>query len=395
MGTLQPQDDIERFRLELRDWLSRQLPAPPSFALPQSFLEVESEQQFAYLRDWQRKLYEAGYLGFDVPEAYGGRGIDPAKHAIVAGELARARAPFLVNTIGLRWVAPTILKFGTEQQKQRLVGPILSTEHIWCQGFSEPEAGSDLASLRTRAERDGDAYVVTGHKLWTTIAHFAQYMILLARSEPDANKHAGISYFLFPMGGAGVTVEPLRKMSGEGGFNQVVFDHAPMPTEALLGREGQGWEVAMATLTFERGAVGGAGQATAATAEEFRRLVALAKRHQSGGRAAASDPLLRDKLARLWIAVEAARWGEQRARPQALPMMSKLVRSELDQRIAELGCELLGQDANLWVDDPDAPDQGEWPRAYMNSFGFTIGGGTSEILRSLLAERVLGLPRSR
>ncbi len=395
-------DEMAAFGEELRMWLRQNVPAAPDFALPQSFLEVETPEQFTYLREWQRKLYEAGYLGFDVPEAYGGRGVNLDKHAIVMRALAKARAPFLVNTIGLRWVIPTILAFGTEAQKQALVQPILCTDHIWCQGFSEPAAGSDLASLGTRAEPQSDGgYRVTGHKVWTTIAHFADYMILLARTDAEANKYAGLSYFLFPMGPAqaagAIRIEPLVKMSGEGGFNQVIFDEAPMPADALLGKQGQGWEVAMATLMFERGAAGSSGEAMSHSAEAFARLVTLA-RTQS-----AHDPVLGDALVRLWIDVAAARFGGQRAavpglvadRPLALRMMSKLVVSELDQRIAELGCDFLGMGARLGPDDPGAPDAGDWPRGFMNSFGFTIGGGTSEIQRNLLAERVLALPRSR
>jgi len=394
----------DSFVEEVRRWIENNSPASPDFTLPQSFLEVHTQEQFDYLRDWQRQLYEAGYLGFDVPERYGGRGIDPHKHAIVMREIVAAGAPFMLNTIGLRWVVPTILKYGTQRQKNELVPPILSADQIWCQGFSEPSAGSDLASLSTRAQRQADgSYHVTGHKVWTTIAHFAHRMILLARTDKEANKYAGLSYFLFPMGGAGVTIEPLVKMSGEGGFNQVIFDAAPMPGTALLGNEGQGWEIAMATLTFERGAAGVSGEASSSTRAAFERLVALAQSKRRDGRCAADDAVFRDSIAALWIEVEAAHLGERRAaipqlvadRPMALPMASKLLRSELDQRIAELGCMLLAGDARLSTDDPSAPDGGEWPRHYMNSFGFTIGGGTSEIQRNLLAERVLGLPRSR
>ncbi|HHH30872.1 MAG TPA: acyl-CoA dehydrogenase [Polyangiaceae bacterium] len=392
-----PSSETRAFRDEVRAWIADHKPAPADFTLPQSFLEVETREQFDYLRAWQRALYEAGYLGFDVPEEYGGQGIDRTKHVIVMRELVAARAPFLVNTIGLKWVAPTILTFGTEEQKMRLLEPILSTDHIWCQGFSEPGAGSDLASLRTKAERQPDgSYRVTGHKVWTTIAHFADFMILLARTDPEANKYAGLSYFLFPMGGEGIAIQPLTKMSGEGGFNQVLFDEAPMPADALLGEEGKGWEIAMATLTFERGAAGISGEATAASANLLERLVELARTEEPS----AAD---RDQLAQLWLETEAARFGEMRGRvagliadrPLALPMMSKLIRSEIDQRMAALGCSIAGRGAALSAADDDAPDGGEWPRRFMNSFGFTIGGGTSEIQRNLLAERVLGLPRSR
>ena len=389
---------MDAFREEVRRWIEEHRPPEPGFVLPQSFLEVETKEQLDYLRAWQRALFDAGYLGYDAPREYGGRGVDQARHAIVMGELARARAPFLLNAIGLRWVMPTILRYGTEAQKRFFVEPILSADHLWCQGFSEPEAGSDLASLRARAERDGDRYVVSGHKVWTTLAHFADYMILLARTDPEAHKYAGLSYFLFPMKTSGVIIQPLVKMSGEGGFNQVIFDRAPMPADALLGEEGRGWEIAMTTLTFERGAAGVGGEASAASVEALSRLIELAEKV-----GASEDPVFRDRLVALWIDVEAARQGERRSkvaalsadRPLALPMMQKLVRSEIEQRIAELGCQLMGNAARLSIDDPEAPDRGEWPRAYMNSFGFTIGGGTSEIQRNLIAERVLGLPRSR
>jgi alkylation response protein AidB-like acyl-CoA dehydrogenase len=399
-------DELQRFRDEVRGWVAANKPPAPSFTMPQSFLEVETREQFDYLRDWQRKLFDAGYLGFDVPAEYGGRGVDPARHAVVMRELALARAPFLLNTIGLRWVGPTILKYGTEAQKKRLVGPILSCEHIWCQGFSEPQAGSDLAGLGTRAVKQGDgSYRVTGHKVWTTIAHFADFMILLARTNPEAaSRYAGLSYFLFPMAGpksaGAISIEPLVKMSGEGGFNQVIFDDAEMPADALLGAEGQGWEVAMATLMFERGAAGVSGEASAHVGEMLGELVALADK---AGRPPEEEAVLRDRAVRLWIEAEATRLGERRAavpglagdRPLALPLMSKLVRSEIEQRIAALGCDWLGASARLSLEDPEAPHKGEWPRGFMNSFGFTIGGGTSEIQRNLLAERALGLPRSR
>jgi alkylation response protein AidB-like acyl-CoA dehydrogenase len=396
--------ELVEFRQSVRAWCDKNRPAPPGFKLPQSFLEVESDAQFSYLRGWQRKVFDAGYLGFDVPEAYGGRGVDPARQRIVTQELSRAGTPFLVNVIGLQWAGPTILTYGTEAQKQRLLGPILSANEIWCQGFSEPGAGSDLASLTTRAERTADGYRVTGHKVWTTLAHVSKWMILLCRTDPTADRYAGLSYFLFPMDAPGVTVEPLIKMTGEGGFNQVIFDHAPMPGDALLGKEGQGWKIAMTTLTFERGAADSANrergdQDTALLA----RVVALARRIRRDGRPVAEDPVFRDRLAELWIEAEALRLGSRRARvaglcaerPLALPLMHKLSFSEFNQRLTALACEVLGPEAALWLGDTHAPDAAEWPRAYMSSYGFTIGGGTSEVLRNILGERVLGLPKSK
>jgi alkylation response protein AidB-like acyl-CoA dehydrogenase len=396
--------ELTAFRREVRAWMEAHKPADPGFKLPQSFLEVESDRQFDFLRDWQRKVFDAGYLGLDWPAEYGGKGDPLKRQRIVSQELSRARAPFLVNVIGLQWAGPTILHYGTEAQKTRCLKPILSAEEIWCQGFSEPGAGSDLASATTRAERTAGGWRVTGHKVWTTLAHKSKWMILLARTDPRAGKYEGLSYFLFPMDAPGVTVQPLIKMTGEGGFNQVIFENAPMERDALLGQEGQGWQVAMTTLLFERGAAegSGGGQATS-SAESVQRLASLARRVRREGGTAAQDPVLRDRATELWIQEEALRLATLRARvpglnldrPQALRLMNKLVYSEFNQRLAELACEMLGAASTLWLGDPHAVDRAEWPRAYMNSFGMTIGGGTSEIQRNILGERVLGLPKSK
>ena len=397
-------EEHARFRAEVKDWVAKNKPEPPGFKLPQSFLEVESDQQLEFLLAWQRKVFDAGYVGFDVPEEYGGRGIDPDRHRIVQQELNRARAPFLVNVIGLHWAGPTILAYGTEEQKKRMLKPLLRGDEIWCQGFSEPGAGSDLAGLSTKAVKTDDGYEVTGHKVWTTLAHAAKWMILLARTDPDANKYAGLSYFLFPMDIDGVEVQPLVKMTGEGGFNQVLIDHAKMPKDALLGEEGQGWQVAMTTLLFERGAGESSGRerATALTSQ-LKRVVSLAKSTQRDGRPVSDDPVFRDRVAQLWAEAEAMALTGYRIgvdglagdRPMGLRLMTKLVGSEWNQRLTELACEMLGPDVALWLGDEHAPDKAEWPRGYMNSFGMTIGGGTSEIQRNILGERVLGLPKSK
>ncbi len=394
--------EIAEFRREVRAWIEANRPGDPGFKLPQSFLEVESDRQFEFLRAWQRKLYEAGYLGLDWPAEYGGHGREGLQR-IVSQEMARARTPFMVNTIGLQWAGPTILVYGSDAQKQRMLKPILSAEEIWCQGFSEPGAGSDLASVQTRAERAGDGWTVTGHKVWTTLAQHAKWMILLARTDPDVGKYDGLSYFLFPMDAAGVTVQPLVKMSGEGGFNQVIFDASPMPGDALLGELGQGWQVAMTTLTHERGAADGSGGGSLGASEGVRQVADLATRVRRHGRPAAADPAMRERLADLWIREEALRLASLRARvpglnperPLALRLMNKLVFSEFAQDLADVACELEGPAATLWLGDPNAPDRAEWPRAYMNSFGMTIGGGTSEIQRNILGERVLDLPKGK
>src|SRR5262245_25399307 len=367
-------DEIESkenadFRRDARVWIEAHKPAHPGFKLPQSFLEVESERQFEFLRDWQRKVFDAGYLGLDWPAEYGGKGDPHKRQRIVSQELNRAGAPFLINVIGLQWAGPTILAFGTEEQKKRYLKPILSCEEIWCQGFSEPGAGSDLASLTSVAEPTADGWVVTGHKVWTTLAHFAKWMILLARTDTAAHKYAGISYFLFPMDAPGVTVQPLVKMTGEGGFNQVIFDRAPMAKSALLGQLGQGWQIAMTTLTFERGAAEGTGGGQATPAESsLKSVVNLAQRARRDGHPSADDPVIRDRAAQLWIEEEALRLTGQRARigglnmddrPLATRLMNKLVYSELGQRLTEFACEVLGPDATLWLGDPQAPDKAE------------------------------------
>ena len=401
--TTEPREpsELADFRREVRAWIAANRPAAPDFVLPQSFLEVETREQFDYLRAWQNALYRAGLLGFDVPREYGGQGIEPERAAVVSQELTRARAPFLLNLVGLRWAGPTILTYGTEEQKKRLLPPLLAADEIWCQGFSEPGAGSDLASLTTRADPHDDGWRVTGHKVWTTLAHFADWMILLARTGPA--KYDGLSYFLFPMKSAGVRVEPLVKMTGEGGFNQVVFEDAPMPRSSLLGQEGQGWRVAMTTLAFERGAEGQAGERGAGDLALVLRVAELAARARRDGAPAIDDPVLADQLVSLWIEAEAIGLSALRARvpglvadrPLAIPFMHKLVFTELAQRTARLACQLLGSEAMLWMGDARAPDGGDWPRAYLNSYGFTIGGGTSEVQRNILGERVLGLPKSK
>lgn len=397
-------EELAAFRTKVREWISANKPKPPPFKLPQSFLEVESDEQFLWLRDWQRKVYDAGYLGYDTPAEYGGRGVDRERHRVVMQELGRARAPFFVNFIGLYWAGPTILRHGTEEQKKRLLGPLLRGDEIWCQGFSEPAYGSDLASLETRATKTDSGWVVTGHKVWTTLAHVSKWMILLARTDPAAHKYAGLSYFLAPMDAPGVTVQPLVKMTGEGGFNQVLFDSVPMPKDALIGAEGQGWEIAMTTLLFERGAGEGSGRERATLLmEQLKRAVGLAQRATAGGARASDDPVLRDRLAALYIEAQAQGLGAIRSgvpglnadRPFALRFMTKLVASEWNQRLTELACDMVGSESVNWLGDAHALDHAEWQRAFLNSFGMTIGGGTSEIQRNILGERILDLPKSK
>jgi len=395
--------DHEPLRAQVRAWLASNAPGEPGFLLPQSMLTVATREQFDFLRVWQRRVYDAGYVGAEWPREYGGRGLPVGAQRIIDQEMARAGVPFMVNAIGLSWAGPVILRFGTEAQKRRFIPPLLRGDEIWCQGFSEPEAGSDLASLHTRARRDGDDYVIDGHKVWTTLAHFADYMILLARTDPEALKHAGISYFLAPMKVPGITVQPLIKMTGEGGFNQVLFSAVRIPRDALLGQEGQGWEIAVTTLSFERGASEGSAGSSAGVVDAVGSLIAMARNLRRDGKPVLDDPVVRDRLAALAIEEYAITWSVPRSRivgltqdrPLALPLMRKLVSSEFNQHLSDFACELQGYAGTLWLEDPEAIDNAEWQRSFLNSFGVTIGGGTSEILRNILGERVLGLPKSR
>ena len=392
-------DELEDLRARVREWLRSNLQPAPTFALPQNALTVQSEQQLDWLRAWQARLYDAGFVGAEWPTQYGGRGLPRGAQRTIDQELARAGAPFLVNNVALAWAGPMILHYGTEPQRQRFLTKLLRADEIWCQGFSEPGSGSDLASLRTRAVRDGDAYVIDGHKVWTSLGRFADYVILLARTDPNAVKHAGISYFLAPMRVPGVDVRPLLKLTGEGGFNQVIFTNVRIPTDALLGREGQGWELATATLSFERGASEGSAGASSMGGVGIGELIALLR---SAPRALQRDAAVRDRFAALAIEATALRWNGARMRvpgltadrPQALPLMAKLAGSEHSQRLTDFGLELSGHDATLWK-DASTPGAGAWAHSYFNSYAGTIAGGTSEILRNVLGEKVLGLAKSR
>ncbi len=399
----QPDDrKLQAFRLQVRDWLARNAPPAPDFRLPDSFMEVGTDAQFRYLRDWQAKVYQAGYLGMAWPKQYGGGGMPEAYQRVVTSEMGRAQVPFMVNVIGLFWAGPTILKLGSEAQKKRYIPKILSAEEIWCQGFSEPENGSDLANAQMTATRDGDAYVLDGTKIWTSLGIYAKHMILLARTERGtASKYQGLSFFLAPMDVPHVTTVPIRKMTGEHGFTETRFEGARIPADCLLGQEGQGWAIALATLAFERGAEGGQAGGLSMVPLQVAQVVEMARVLQRDGRPAIEDPLVRDALVRLAIEERGLELGPQRVRhaalaqprPHAVAMMSKLLHSEFRRRLCAFAVSLQGASAVLYAGDPDAFAEGAWQRSYMNAFSATIGGGTSQIQMNILGERVLGLPK--
>ncbi|MDA0789438.1 MAG: acyl-CoA dehydrogenase family protein [Proteobacteria bacterium] len=398
--SVQPQE-LDEFSREVSAWFAENRPPEPGFLLPETFMEVGEDRQFEFLRDWQNKVYEAGYLGMAWPEEYGGRGMPQAFQDIATREMARQRVPFMLNTIGLNWAGPLILNMGTEQEKQKYIKGILSAEDIWCQGFSEPDHGSDLGSAQCRAVRDGDDYVINGSKIWTSLGSYARYMILLARTSTDGpNKYAGLSYFLAPMHSPGIDPKPIKKLTGEYGFCQTFFDNARIPADSLMGKEGEGWNIAMLTLTFERGATGGQAGGIAAMDLNINDVVELARRSVRGGRPALEDPLLRDELVSLMLEARNNALMSARARvpalatdwPTAIPMSGKLRNSELKRRMCQFALALQGANGARFV-SAGAIDGGKWQRSYFNAFSGTIGGGTSQIQHNILGERVLGLPK--
>jgi alkylation response protein AidB-like acyl-CoA dehydrogenase len=375
------------FREELRAWLEENLPAELL-----GYRGGEARFEGPAMRAWSRALYDAGYAGLTWPQEYGGGGAPYSFQAIFLEEMARAEAPPHVGVIGLGMAGPTIVAHGTEEQKSRYLAPILSAEEIWCQGFSEPGAGSDLAGVRTNATLDGHRFVVDGQKVWSSFAHIADWCLLLARSEQGSARHTGLTYLIADMHAPGVEVRPLRQLTGEAEFNEIFFTGVEIPVENVLGEIGGGWQVAMTTLLHERGTLGFALQA--ALEVQVRKLVALARDR-------GADPLLRDKIAREWTEMQALRMTNYRALSQLMKTgipgpegsIAKLVWSEANQRVTKLALELLGPDASLAADN--APYGGYWQYQQLRSRGNTIEAGTSEILRNIVAERVLGLPRSR
>jgi alkylation response protein AidB-like acyl-CoA dehydrogenase len=375
------------FRADVRAWLTDNLPPGWPENRPK---EQTAEEELR--RDWQRKLYEAGWAGLSWPTEYGGRGASLIEQVIFNEESARVRAPTPINVIGLYMAGPTIIAWGTDEQKGRYLQPLLSGEEIWCQGFSEPGAGSDLGAVRTRAVREGDEYIVNGQKVWTSYGHIADFCILVTRTDPEAAKHAGLTYLLAPMKQDGVSVRPLVQITGDPEFNEVFFDDARVPVENRLGEEGDGWKVAMTTLLHERGTMSFGLQVMSQIT--LSRLVELA---QKLGRS--DDPWVRDKLAGFQLEVDALRFTNMRAvskmakgSPGPEGSMAKLVWERVQQAMGEFAMELLGPDGQLLE---GGQDDGFWQYVYLRGRGHTIEAGTTEILKNIVAERVLGLPRSR
>jgi alkylation response protein AidB-like acyl-CoA dehydrogenase len=365
-------------------------------------MEVGNEQQLDFLRNWQYQVWNAGYLGMAWPMQYGGQGVDPVFQAIADQEMRRHAVPICFNVIGLGWAGPLINDIGTEEEKDRYLKGILTGEDIWCQGFSEPDHGSDLGNAQTRAVRDGDDYVINGTKIWTTMGNFAKYMILLARTNPAAErKYDGLSFFLAPMQVPGIDPRPIRKLTGEYGFTETFFTDARIPASCLMGEEGQGWKIAMKTLQYERGAEAGAAGGLAFVRIVIDDMIEQLADVERDGAPVLQDPAVRDQLVQLIMEEKAVALGERRAgigplttdHPFSLPLSTKLRYTESTRRMRQLAVNLQGDDGGQSVGDDAARQGGGWPRAYLDSFAATIGGGTSQVQANIIAEHILGLPK--
>jgi alkylation response protein AidB-like acyl-CoA dehydrogenase len=386
----------EAFRDGLRAWLEAHCPRDWE-KTRQALGSPEARAEF--LIDWQRRLHAAGYVGLHWPIAYGGRGATIMEQAIFYEELARARAPELANAVGLDMAGPAIMVHGTEAQKRFHLQRILAAEHVFCQGFSEPGAGSDLAGIQARAERKGEAYIITGQKVWTTYAHYANWCTILARTDPSASRHRGLTYFMVDMKSPGFTVRPLRQMSGDAEFSELFLDGVEVPADGVLGQADDGWKVAITTLMFERGPRTITRQLI--LRQGLTELIEQARARTRAGRPASADPLIRQRLAQLYIDAETLRYANLRVLTRLLKgepagpegSASKLFFSETWQKVAELGLEMQGAYATLAAGSEWTPEDGRWQYRALRSRGNTIQGGTSEIMRNILAERVLGLPK--
>jgi alkylation response protein AidB-like acyl-CoA dehydrogenase len=375
------------FRQEVRAWLDEHLPdelrghrgGGARFDGPE-------------IRRWSRALHDGGWVGISWPAEYGGRGLSPRFQSIYLEEEARAEAPPHIGVIGLGMAGPTIISRGTDEQKARYLEPLLAADEIWCQGFSEPDAGSDLAGVRTSARLDGDHFVLDGQKVWSSYAHIADFCILVARSDPDSQRHAGLTYLIVDMHAPGVEVRPLTQITGEPEFNEIFLSGVEVPVENVIGEIGGGWDVAMTTLLHERGTLAFA--LVARLEVQVNKLVALVADR-------GATAMQRDAVAREWSQLQALRWTayrslsalERTGLPGPEGSILKLQWSEANQRVTKLALELLGPDAQLLPGN--APYDGYWTIQQLRSRGNTIEAGTSEILRNIVAERVLGLPRSR
>jgi alkylation response protein AidB-like acyl-CoA dehydrogenase len=389
--------DQEAFRERVRAWLKANIPADWQRSIGGS--DVPRPEAYEFLRQWQRKLHEAGFVGLTWPKDAGGQGLTFMEEVILHEEMALAKAPPILNILGVGMAGPTIVAYGTDAQRKRYPEKILSCEEIWCQGYSEPNSGSDLASLQTRAVKDGEYYVINGQKVWTSLAHIADWMMLLARTDPDAPRHKGITYFLLDMKSPGVAVKPLKQITGDPEFNEVFFDNVRVHESQVLGEVNGGWQVGLTTLMYERLALGFGLQVRLRITLES--LIEMARKVEKSGRVVTKDPVMRQKLAQLWIDTESLKYMGARAITKLLkgempgPEASagKMVWVETHQKLQELAMEIEGPYAQLMKGSEWAIDGGSWQYTFLRSRANSIEGGTTEIQKNIIGERVLGLPK--
>jgi len=382
----------QAFRQEIRDWLKTNLPDN----LPEDRLARDSENLNVY-KEFAQRLATNGWVAPHWPKEYGGRGLSVVEQLVFNEEMAEGNAPMGYSMIGTGWVGPTIIVYGTDEQKQRFLPPITAGDVMWCQGFSEPNAGSDLASIKTSAVRDGDDYVINGQKIWTSGAHYADWMILIARTDPDAPKHKGISYFLVDMKTQGLSTTPLIDMMDNHAFNEVFFDNVRVPRENLLGAENQGWYMAATTLDFERSSIGGAvgagrmvrdlAQYCADTPWNGHRLI-----DERRVRSRLSDAAIEAELGRL-LSYRVVTLQSRGSVPNYEASIAKLFNTDMQLRMARSGLEIMGLYGQLDHQDKYAPLKGRFERQYLWQTGLAVGGGTTEIQKNIIAMRGLGLPR--
>jgi len=379
--------EAEAFRREFRAWLDDNVD-PDLEGGAGAMKAAESPEVLERLRAWNNKLADASYAAIAWPVEYGGRGASVMEQVVYAEELSRAGAPGTLNVIGISNIAPSIMQHGTEEQKRRFLEPMLRGDEIWCQGFSEPNAGYDLASLQTRAVADGDDYIVNGQKVWNTFGNIADWCELLVRTDPDVSKHKGISCLLVDMRLPGIEARPLVTITGEREFSEIFFTDVRVPKSALLGPENEGWRVAMTTLTHERG---GVASLHLGVRKKIADLMELARSTQRRGRPAAEDPVVRQGLARLYLEGEYLKLLSDRAVSGVLhgrpagpeTSLAKLVWSECETHIADMAGQILGAAANT----------GHWGRDRVYVRALSIAGGTTQVNKNIVAQRVLGLPR--
>jgi alkylation response protein AidB-like acyl-CoA dehydrogenase len=386
----------EAFREEFVDWLGANLREDWR---ARSLRGKPAAEVLEARRSWERKLGEGGWLGVSWPKEYGGRGATAMEHVIYLEELFASGAPDPLNTLGLNLVGPTIIEAGTDEQKRCYLGSMLRGEAVWCQGFSEPNAGSDLAGLQTRADRDGDDWVVNGQKIWSSGAQYSDCCALLARTAQDAPKHKGISFLLVDMKSVGVTVRPIRQISGDAEFNEIYFDNVRVPNDQVLGEVNGGWLVANRMLAYERGVI--TMEMLAGYQRHWEELREFARTTRRNGRPLIEEPSVRERLARCWVDVQLMRLANLRLLtrymrglpPGAETSYMKLYWVKTEQGLSDLALSLAGPDGLATAASPRAIHGGEWLRLYFMSRAASIYGGTEDIQRNIISERVFGLPR--